>query len=133
MGKKTTYKEQNEAFLREKRLQEGVKELPGGVLYKVLEEGMGERHPMRNSVVTVHYRGVLVGGKEFDNSWKRGCPEAFRVSDVIEGWQIALQHMREGDKWIIYIPQELGYGRRTNGPIPGGSTLIFEVKLMGIS
>ena len=88
---------------------------------------------MKNSVVTVHYRGVLIDGKEFDNSWKRGCPEAFRLSDLIEGWQQALLQMRKGDKWILYIPQELGYGRRSNGPIPGESTLVFEVKLMDIS
>lgn len=133
MGKRSEYREKNQQFLRDKRLQEGVYELPCGVLYRVLEEGTGELHPMKNSVVTVHYRGVLIDGKEFDNSWKRGCPEAFRLSDLIEGWQQALLQMRKGDKWILYIPQELGYGRRSNGPIPGESTLVFEVKLMDIS
>lgn len=133
MGKRSEYREKNQQFLWDKRLQEGVHELPCGVLYRVLEEGTGEQHPMKNSVVTVHYRGVLIDGKEFDNSWKRGCPEAFRLSDLIEGWQQALLQMRKGDKWILYIPQELGYGRRSNGPIPGESTLIFEVKLMDIS
>lgn len=132
MGKAAEYKARNEAFLAEKRGQEGVHELPGGVLYRVLETGEGTVSPNLNSVVTVHYRGVLVGGKEFDNSWKRTCPEAFRLKDVIEGWQIALQQMHVGDKWIVYIPQEKGYGRRACGSIPGASTLIFEIKLLSI-
>ena len=122
MGKAAEYKARNEAFLAEKRGQEGVHELSGGVLYRVLETGEGTVSPNLNSVVTVHYRGVLVGGK----------PEAFRLKDVIEGWQIALQQMHVGDKWIVYIPQEKGYGRRACGPIPGASTLIFEIKLLSI-
>lgn len=132
MGKRAEYREKNERFLKEKLKQEGVREISGGVLYRILEEGQGKINPSPNSIVTVHYRGVLVGGKEFDNTWKRGCPEAFRLSDVIQGWQIALQQMHVGDRWILYIPQELGYGRHANGPIPGESTLIFEVKLVAI-
>lgn len=132
MGKAADYRAKNEAFLVDKKKQEGVFELPGGVLYRVLETGEGTVSPSLNSVITVHYRGVLVGGKEFDNSWKRSCPEAFRLKDVIEGWQIALQKMHVGDKWIVYIPQEKGYGRRSCGSIPGASTLIFEIKLLSI-
>ena len=64
---------------------------------------------------------------------KRGCPEAFRLNQVIEGWQLALQEMRVGDRWIIYIPYNLGYGNRASGPIPAFSTLIFEVELLGIA
>lgn len=86
-----------------------------------------------SSVVSVHYRGTLINGREFDNSYKRNCPEAFRLNQVIEGWQQALQQMHVGDKWIIYIPYTLGYGTRTSGPIPGFSTLIFEVELLGIA
>jgi len=82
--------------------------------------------------VSVHYRGTLIDGKEFDNSYKRNCPEAFRLCDVIDGWQIALQQMRVGDKWIIYIPSEMGYGSKASGPIPANSTLVFEVELLGI-
>lgn len=133
MGKTAEYRARNVAYLAEKKKQDGIYELAGGVLYRVLEVGDGTVSPNLNSVVTVHYRGVLVGGREFDNSWKRACPEAFRLKDVIEGWQIALQQMHVGDKWIIYIPQEKGYGKRTFGDIPGNSTLIFEVKLLSIA
>ena len=85
-----------------------------------------------HNVVTVHYRGTLINGKEFDNSRKRGYPEAFRLSDLILGWQIALTQMRIGDCWRVYIPQERGYGKRASGPIPGYSTLIFEMELVAI-
>ena len=83
--------------------------------------------------VWCHYKGTLINGREFDNSWKRNCPEAFRLNEVIEGWQIALQKMRVGDHWIVYIPYNMGYGTRTSGPIPAFSTLIFEVQLLGIA
>ena len=87
----------------------------------------------RGGHVSVHYKGTLINGREFDNSWKRGCPEAFRLNQVIEGWQLALQEMRVGDRWIIYIPYNFGYGNRASGPIPAFSTLIFEVELLGIA
>ena len=115
------------------RAEADVYELPCGLSYKVLEEGSGTATPWPGSVVSVHYRGTLINGREFDNSWKRNCPEAFRLSEVIEGWQIALQKMRVGDRWIIYIPYTMGYGTRTSGPIPAFSTLVFEVQLLGIA
>ena len=74
-----------------------------------------------------------LNGREFDNSWKRKCPEAFRLNEVIEGWQIALLRMHPGSRWIVYIPYTMGYGTRTSGPIPAYSTLIFEVELLNIS
>ena len=73
--------------------QDGVSELPCGVLYKEIEKGTGTVSPELNSVVSVHYRGMLINGREFDSSWKRGCPEAFRLNQVIEGWQEALRRM----------------------------------------
>lgn len=106
--------------------------LPCGIYYKVLQTGEGKVSPTVRSIVSVHYRGTLIDGKEFDNSYKRNCPEAFRLCDVIDGWQIALQQMHAGDKWVIYIPHEMGYGTKASGPIPGFSTLIFEVELLGI-
>jgi peptidylprolyl isomerase len=132
MGRKEEYKLKNDTFFEEMRCCEGIKSL-GGILYRVVTEGSGKGEVKKNSVVTVHYRGTLVDGREFDNSWKRGCPEAFRVNGLIEGFSIALLNMRVGDRWIVYIPQELGYGRRTSGPIPGNSVLIFEIELLGIS
>ena len=87
-----------------------------GVLYRVLESGQGSgATPRLNSIVSVHYKGTLISGREFDNSWKRNCPEAFRLNEVIDGWQIALQRMRVGDHWMVYIPYTVGYGTRTSG------------------
>ena len=94
MGRKEEYKLQNEQFMQTLRTEADVHELPCGILYKVLEEGTGAATPRSNSVVSVHYKGTLINGREFDNSWKRNCPEAFRLNEVIEGWQIALQKMR---------------------------------------
>ena len=133
MGKKEEYKEQNLLFMDEMAGQAGVMKLPCGVLYKEIEKGSGMVSPGLSDVVSVHYRGTLINGCEFDNSWKRGYPEAFRLNQVIEGWQEALRHMHVGDRWMIYIPYTLGYGTRASGPIPGFSTLVFEVELLGIA
>ena len=132
MNKKEIYKQKNIQFLKELPVEEGIMSLPCGIYYKVLQIGEGKSSPTPRSIVSVHYRGTLIDGKEFDNSYKRNCPEAFRLCDVIDGWQIALQQMHVGDKWVIYIPSEKGYGSRASGPIPGFSTLIFEVELLGI-
>lgn len=133
MGRKEEYKTKNEQFLEELRAENDIKELPAGILYRVIEEGQGTNTPRLNSIVSVHYKGTLINGREFDNSWKRNCPEAFRLNEVIEGWQIALQQMHVGDRWIIYIPYAVGYGKRASGPIPAYSTLIFEVQLLSIA
>ena len=132
MSKKEIYKNKNIEFLKELSIQEGINSLPCGIYYKVLQTGEGKSSPTPRSIVSVHYRGTLIDGKEFDNSYKRNCPEAFRLCDVIDGWQIALQQMHVGDKWVIYIPFEMGYGSKASGPIPANSTLIFEVELLGI-
>ena len=132
MSKKEIYKQKNIQFLKDLSAEEGIMILPRGIYYKVLEQGNGSTSPTIRSIVSVHYRGTLIDGKEFDNSYKRNCPEAFRLCDVIDGWQIALQQMHVGDKWIIYIPYELGYGTKACAGIPAFSTLIFEVELLGI-
>ena len=132
MSKKEIYKNKNIEFLKDLSTQEGMNSLPCGIYYKVLQTGEGKSSPTVRSIVSVHYRGTLIDGKEFDNSYKRNCPEAFRLCDVIDGWQIALQQMHVGDKWMIYIPSEMGYGSKASGPIPANSTLIFEVELLGI-
>lgn len=133
MGRKEEYKLKNEQFLEALREEGGVHELPCGVLYKSLKKGKGGKTPSLNSVVSVHYKGTLINGREFDNSWKRKYPEAFRLNQLVKGWQIALQQMQVGDHWVIYIPYAVGYGTRTSGPIPAFSTLIFEVQLLGIA
>ena len=133
MSKKEEYKLKNEQYLENLRTEKDVKKLAAGILYRVLETGQGTVTPRLNSIVSVHYKGTLINGREFDNSWKRNCPEAFRLNEVIEGWQIALQRMHAGDRWIVYIPYTVGYGVRTSGPIPAFSTLIFEVQLLSIA
>ena len=82
MGRKEEYKLQNEQFMQALRAEADVYELPCGILYKVLEEGSGTATPRPGSVVSVHYRGTLINGREFDNSWKRNCPEAFRLDNL---------------------------------------------------
>lgn len=133
MGKKEEYKKKNQQFLNELSSQEDVFALPCGIYYKVIESGSGTTCPNVRNIVSVHYKGSLIDGRVFDNSYERNCPEAFRLCDVIEGWQLALQQMHVGDKWVIYIPYSMGYGNRTSGPIPAFSTLIFEVELLGIA
>lgn len=133
MSKKEQYKQQNEMFLSDLAGQEGIISLGGGVLYKVLENGEGRGTVTPRSIVTCHYKGSLISGKLFDNSWERSCPEAFRVSDLIDGFQMALCQMHIGDHWEVYIPWQKGYGKRSDADIPGYSTLVFEIQLLGIA
>lgn len=130
---KKAYAEANRKWLEAKAQEEGVKALDKGIYYKVLAEGKADgRHPSRRSIVTAHYTGWTINGKQFDSS-RGGTPVAFRLSDLIEGWIVAMQQMCVGDKWEIYLPAEMGYGRFSQSGIPGGSTLIFEIELLGIA
>lgn len=127
------YMERNKAFLEEVKAKEGVVELRGGVLCEYLQRGEGRGEVLPRSIVTCHYKGSLVSGKVFDESYQRQCPEAFRVNELISGFQIALLSMHIGDKVRAYIPSEMGYGTRGAGrDIPGHSTLIFEIELIAI-
>lgn len=129
---KREYAEKNKQWLEEKSREEGVMALQRGVFYKVLASGSADGpHPTRRSIVTAHYTGWTINGKKFDSS-RGGTPLAVRLSDLIEGWIIAMQQMTVGDKWEIYIPSELGYGKFSQPGIPGNSTLVFEVELLGI-
>jgi FKBP-type peptidyl-prolyl cis-trans isomerase FklB len=122
----------SKAFLAENGKKEGIKTLPSGLEYKVLTEGSGKM-PKAEDTVTVHYKGTLIDGTEFDSSYKRGQPATFKVKGVIKGWTEALQLMKEGSKWQLFIPPELGYGERAAGPqIPPNSALIFEVELISV-
>lgn len=122
----------SQAFLTENGSKPGVVTLPSGLQYKVLVEGNGPK-PLATDTVTVHYRGTLVDGTEFDSSIRRGTPASFQVARVIPGWTEALQHMPVGSKWELYIPSDLAYGPRGSAPmIPPMATLIFEVELLGI-
>lgn len=120
------------AYLAANAKKEGIKTLEGGIQYKVLESGKGES-PELTDTVKVHYTGKLIDGKVFDSSVQRGEPATFRVGQVIQGWQTALQEMKVGDKWMIYIPSDLGYGERgAGGDIGPHQVLIFEVELLEI-
>lgn len=132
-NKKEIWKQTNEEFLDNLRKEDGIKELRGGVLYKIISEGGGEKCPAPRSIVTCHYKGSTINGKVFDETFSSECPAAFRVNDLIPGFQIALVNMHIGDHWIVYIPSDLGYGKRGAGrDIPGNSTLIFEIQLIAI-
>lgn len=131
--KKNEYKQKNEDFLQQMMQKEGVRELRAGVLCEVLATGNGGGTVGPRSIVTCHYRGSLISGKVFDETYTSKCPAAFRVNELISGFQIALVQMHIGDHWRIYIPSEMGYGSRGAGrDIPGHSTLIFEIELIGI-
>jgi FKBP-type peptidyl-prolyl cis-trans isomerase FklB len=119
------------AFLEENKKKEGVKTLPSGLQYKILAEGSGKT-PKSADQVTINYRGTLIDGKEFDSSFNRGNPGSFQVDKVIRGWAEALQLMKEGSKWQLFIPPELAYGEHGGGPIPPNSTLIVEVELISV-
>ena len=113
-------------------LAEGVVELASGLQYKVIRAGSGNS-PSATDKVTVHYRGTLLDGSEFDSSYKRNEPATFPLNGVIKGWTEGLQLMKTGGKWEFYIPADLAYGDRDNVNIPAGSTLIFEVELLSIN
>ncbi len=120
------------AFLEENAEKEGVVTLESGLQYKIIEEGNGTS-PAEDDIVTVHYKGTLVDGTEFDSSYARNQPATFPVNGVIKGWTEALQKMKTGDHWMIYIPAELAYGERQAGPTIGpNSTLIFDVNLLSV-
>lgn len=125
-------REKGEAFLVENGKKEGVKTLPSGLQYRVLKEGDG-KHPTKADQVVVHYKGTLIDGREFDSSHKRGEPAKFGVTQVIKGWTEALQLMKEGSKWMIYIPWQLAYGDKGTGKLIGPhETLVFEVELIAV-
>jgi len=119
-------------FLTENKTKEGVKTTASGLQYKVLKEGNGAQ-PKSSDTVTVNYRGTLIDGTEFDSSYKRGQPATFPVSGVIKGWTEALQLMKVGSKYQLYIPPNLAYADHSPGAeIPLNSLLIFEVELMNV-
>lgn len=125
-------KKEGEVFLAENKKKEGVITLPSGLQYKVIKEGTGKT-PKAADSVTVHYKGTLIDGTEFDSSYARKQPATFRVKGVIAGWTEALQLMKEGAKWQLFIPQDLAYGKRGSGAKIGPeATLIFDIELISI-
>jgi FKBP-type peptidyl-prolyl cis-trans isomerase FklB len=125
--------EKSTLYLQENGKKEGIKTLASGLQYKVLTAGTG-KSPTAEDVVQVHYTGTLIDGTKFDSSVDRGEPAEFSVGQVIPGWRQALQEMKEGDKWMLYIPPQLAYGERgaPGGAIGPNEALIFEVELIKV-
>lgn len=134
MEKKTeVLKEEGVAFLEANKTKPGIVVTESGLQYQVVNSGSG-KVPTASDEVTVHYTGKLIDGTVFDSSVERGEPATFGVGQVISGWTEALQLMHEGDKFILFIPSELGYGERgAGGQIPPYAALIFEVELIKVN
>jgi len=122
--------QKGEAFLKENSVREGIVTTESGLQYEILQTGEGDS-PSAESIVNTHYHGTLIDGSVFDSSVERGEPIEFAVDQVIPGWTEALQLMKPGSKWRLYVPANLAYGEYTPGPeIPPQSALIFEVELL---
>jgi FKBP-type peptidyl-prolyl cis-trans isomerase FklB len=125
-------KKRGEEFLAENKKKKGIVTLPSGLQYEVLKDGAGKT-PAPTDEVTVHYKGTLVDGKVFDSSIDRGEPATFQVDGVIAGWTEALQKMKEGAQWRLYVPANLAYGDRgAGGAIGPNEVLIFDVELLKV-
>jgi FKBP-type peptidyl-prolyl cis-trans isomerase len=126
-------REEGQRFLAENKSKAGIVTTTSGLQYQVVSSGKG-KIPTTSDQVTVHYTGKLLDGTVFDSSVQRGSPATFGVTQVIAGWTEALQLMHEGDKWILFIPQNLAYGDRgAGGQIPPYATLIFEIELIKVN
>lgn len=125
---------EGDAFLAENAKRAGIVTTASGLQYEVISAGNGNgKQPTRNSRVSTHYHGTFIDGRVFDSSVQRGQPAEFPVSGVIAGWTEALQLMKEGDKWRLYVPSDLAYGERgSSGAIPPHCALVFEVELLKV-
>ncbi len=121
------------AFMEKTAKEPGVLKLPSGVLYRVVSSGPTDGiSPHRADDVKVHYEGKLVSGDIFDSSFDRGSPAVMKLGGLIPAWIEALQKMRPGDEWILYVPPAMGYGEQGGGPIPPNAVLIFRIRLIGV-
>lgn len=120
------------SFMATNAKAEGVKTLPSSVQYKVVTSGPADgTSPKRSDEVKVHYEGKLLSGEVFDSSFERGAPATFPLAGLIPAWVEALQQMKPGDEWLLYVPPEQGYGAQGAGPIPPNSVLVFRIQLIG--
>ena len=121
------------AFMSANGKAPGVKTLPSGVQYRVIASGPADGpRPGPSDEVKVNYEGKLLSGTVFDSSFARGEPANFPLAGLIPAWTEALQRMRPGDEWILYVPPAMGYGEKASGPIPPNSVLIFRIQLLGV-
>lgn len=121
-------------WLATKATEAGVVTLPSGLMYKVIEKGSGTQSPLAGTPIDANYEGYLIDGTKFDSSFDRGKPLSCKPNQVVGGWTEALQLMKEGDKWELYIPSELGYGEdgTPGGPIPPNAALHFIMQLVKV-
>lgn len=127
----TENKAKSDKFLADNKAKRGIVALPSGIQYRVIEEGTGAK-PTKQSEVTVHYRGSLSDGFEFDSSFARGQPVKFKVDDVLKGWQEILPLMRVGDHWQVFLPPEQAYGERGTRGIGPNEVLVFDIRLVDV-
>ena len=125
---------EGKAWLAANLEKEGVQATASGLQYKVIKSGKeGAPSPLVGTPCACHYRGTLIDGQEFDSSYKRGQPSTFAPNQVIKGWTEAMQMMKEGDKWELYIPSELAYGESQRGQyITPGAVLVFELEIVKV-
>ncbi|MBU1375832.1 MAG: FKBP-type peptidyl-prolyl cis-trans isomerase [Alphaproteobacteria bacterium] len=129
----TVQSAQSKAFMEKAGKEAGVTVLPSGLAYKIVRSGPTTGlKPQLSDEVKVHYEGKLEDGTVFDSSYERGQPAAMPLKALVLGWQEALQLMRPGDEWILYVPSNLGYGEDGQGQIPPGSPLIFKIELIDV-
>jgi FKBP-type peptidyl-prolyl cis-trans isomerase len=123
---------ESEKFLSENGKKEGITITESGLQYKIVREGNGIL-PQQGNLVTIHYRGTFIDGREFDSSYSKGAPQTVRTDGVIKGWQEALPMMSVGAKWEIFVPPHLAYGRGgLAGQIPPNKVLVFEIELLAV-
>jgi peptidylprolyl isomerase/FKBP-type peptidyl-prolyl cis-trans isomerase FklB len=120
-------------FLAQNAHAPGVVTTPSGLQYRVLHSGPATGlRPKLADEVKVNYEGKLIDGEVFDSSYQRGAPVAMTVRELVPGWREALQLMRPGDEWLLYLPAKLGYGDKGAGPIPPGAVLVFKLELIDV-
>ncbi|MEW8321925.1 MAG: FKBP-type peptidyl-prolyl cis-trans isomerase [Candidatus Thiodiazotropha taylori] len=133
MDRLNQLRESSKRFHATNKDKPGVITTESGLQYRMVASGNGRDHPTKNDQVLVHYTGKLLDGATFDSSRDRGSPISFKVNGVIKGWTEALQLMKQGDRWQLFIPPDLAYGKKGSPPrIPPHSTLIFDVELLAI-
>ena len=121
------------AFLAKNASQAGIQVTKSGLQYRILRAGPATGlRPMPADEVKVNYEGKLIDGQVFDSSYDRGAPAVMTVRDLVPGWREALQLMRPGDEWLVYLPPALGYGDKGAGPIPPGAVLVFKLELIDV-
>jgi FKBP-type peptidyl-prolyl cis-trans isomerase FklB len=120
------------AFMANNAHAPGVKVLPDGLQYKVVQSGPAGPSPKPGDVIKVHYEGTLITGAVFDSSFARNKPLLMPLENLVPAWMEALPMMHVGDEWMLYVPPELGYGAEGSGPIPPNSVLVFRIKFLGM-